>query len=108
MAGERTGNARSPVALLAMGLTHGARVTVEGNGADCRAAVEAVAALIDPAQGQRVREAAAAVLASSRSLSTAKRWRRFWRRVPNTARAIPPAIQAIMIHTGAARDTSWK
>lgn len=52
VAGERTGNARSPVALLAMGLTHGARVTVEGNGADCRAAVEAVAALIESGMGE--------------------------------------------------------
>ena len=52
VSGERSGNARSPVALLAMGLTHGARVAVEGNGADCRAAVEAVAALMESGMGE--------------------------------------------------------
>jgi phosphocarrier protein FPr/phosphocarrier protein len=52
VAGARSGNARSPVALLALGLKHGDRVTVEGNGADCRAAVEAVAALIESGMGE--------------------------------------------------------
>lgn len=50
--GERRGNARSPVALLALGLQHGDRVVVEGNGADCRPAVEAVAALIESGMGE--------------------------------------------------------
>ncbi|WP_294061860.1 phosphoenolpyruvate--protein phosphotransferase [Sphingomonas sp.] len=45
--GERGANARSTVALLGLGATHGQRVTVAATGPDARAAVDAVAALLD-------------------------------------------------------------
>jgi phosphocarrier protein FPr/phosphocarrier protein len=48
----RAGNARSTVALLSLGLRHGDSVAIVGRGADSRAAVTAIATLIEGGMGE--------------------------------------------------------
>ncbi|HVJ01607.1 MAG TPA: phosphoenolpyruvate--protein phosphotransferase [Sphingomonas sp.] len=56
--GERSANARSTVALLGLGATHGERVTVTATGADAHAAVDTVAALLERIAGEEAAEPA--------------------------------------------------
>lgn len=51
-AGERTASARSPVAMLALGLPHGARFALSARGPQAEAAIEAVSALIESGMGE--------------------------------------------------------
>ncbi|MCJ8158273.1 phosphoenolpyruvate--protein phosphotransferase [Sphingomonas sp. LaA6.9] len=55
----REANARSPVALMTLALKHGDNVRITGKGADARAAVTAVAALIETGMGEAHAEPAA-------------------------------------------------
>jgi multiphosphoryl transfer protein len=49
----REANARSPVALMALGLKHGDALAIAGRGRDARAAVSAVATLVESGMGER-------------------------------------------------------
>jgi multiphosphoryl transfer protein len=64
---ERTASLTSPVAMLALALSHGARVTLRATGSQAEAAVAAVAALIESGMGEGapIVEAAPAMIAAA-------------------------------------------
>ena len=65
VAGDKSANARSTVALLGLGVTSGSKVQIAGVGADARAAVDAVAELILSGLGEEHAHAPAAPLIRS-------------------------------------------
>ena len=54
LSGEKRVNARSPVALMGLGLSQGARVTVLAKGSDAEAALAAIIALVESGMGEPV------------------------------------------------------
>ena len=60
LSGEARANVRSPVALMGLGLTKGARVTIIAMGADAEQAVAALAGLIESGMGEDIATSAAA------------------------------------------------
>ena len=64
LSGESRANVRSPVALMGLGLTQGAHVTMIATGADAEQAVAALAGLVESGMGEDAAVPAAAVIAS--------------------------------------------
>jgi phosphocarrier protein FPr/phosphocarrier protein len=64
LSGETRANARSPVALMTLGLTKGARVTILATGPDAEQAVPALASLIESGMGEETAAPAAAAIES--------------------------------------------